>query len=188
MSAEKKVERRTDEEALPGHVIDVGLHIAAGVGALQVGVAAVEVGAHSGHGLGLERVQDQVSLGREVVVQAAEAEVGGPAAWLMVRRLAPWRSMSGATARKISCWGRRRSSGGWPDFPDMAPSFRGGGLEYRATTAQRHADRRARRPKVAKLATNNALRQYGQNRLSGTIMAPRGPGADHEPAPGRLPR
>jgi hypothetical protein len=133
MSAEKKVERRTDEEALPGHVIDVGLHIAAGVGALQVGVAAVEFRAHSGHGLGLERVQDQVSLGREVVVQAAEAEVGGPAAWRMVRSLAPWRSMSGATARKISCWGRRRSSGGWPDFPDMAPSFRGGGLEYRAT-------------------------------------------------------
>jgi hypothetical protein len=41
-------------------------------------VATVEVGANSRHGLGLERVQDQVSLGREVVVQAAEAEVGGP--------------------------------------------------------------------------------------------------------------
>jgi IS30 family transposase len=51
---------------------------------------------------------------------------------------------------------------------------RGGGLEYRATTAQWHADRRARRPKVAKLATNNALRQYVQDRLSGTIMAPDG--------------
>jgi transposase, IS30 family len=49
---------------------------------------------------------------------------------------------------------------------------RGGGLEYRATTAQWHADRRASRPKVAKLAANNALRQYVQDRLSGTIMGP----------------
>jgi len=51
---------------------------------------------------------------------------------------------------------------------------RGGGLEYRATTAQWHADRRARRPKVAKLAANDALRQYVQDRLSGTITAPDG--------------
>ena len=35
---------------------------------------------------------------------------------------------------------------------------RGGGLEYRATTAQWHADRRARRPKPAKLAVNHELR------------------------------
>ena len=51
---------------------------------------------------------------------------------------------------------------------------RGGGLEYRATTAQWHADRRARRPKVAKLAANGALRRYVQDRLSGTITAPDG--------------
>jgi hypothetical protein len=41
-------------------------------------VATVELRAHSGHRLGLERVQDQIPLGGEVVVQAAEAEVGGP--------------------------------------------------------------------------------------------------------------
>ena len=46
---------------------------------------------------------------------------------------------------------------------------RGGRLDYRASTAQRHADRRARRPKVAKLAANEALRQYVQDRLSGEI-------------------
>ena len=34
---------------------------------------------------------------------------------------------------------------------------RGGGLEYRATTAQWHADRAARRPKPAKLAVNARL-------------------------------
>jgi transposase, IS30 family len=49
---------------------------------------------------------------------------------------------------------------------------RGGLLEYRATTAQWHADRRARRPKVAKLAGNDALRQYVQDRLAGLITAP----------------
>jgi IS30 family transposase len=51
---------------------------------------------------------------------------------------------------------------------------RGGGLEYRATPAQWHADRRARRPKVAKLAANGALRRYVQDRLSGAITAPDG--------------
>lgn len=48
---------------------------------------------------------------------------------------------------------------------------RGGDLQYRATTAQWHADRRARRPKVAKLAANDALRRYVQDRLAGTIVA-----------------
>ncbi len=45
---------------------------------------------------------------------------------------------------------------------------------YRATTAQWHADRRARRPKAAKLAAIPALRQYVQNRLGGVIAAPDG--------------
>jgi IS30 family transposase len=51
---------------------------------------------------------------------------------------------------------------------------RGGYLDYRATTAQWHADRRARRPKMAKLAANDALRQYVQDRLAGVIAAPDG--------------
>jgi IS30 family transposase len=46
---------------------------------------------------------------------------------------------------------------------------RGGSLDYRATAAQWHADRRRRRPKVAKLAANEALRQYVQDRLSGKV-------------------
>ena len=48
---------------------------------------------------------------------------------------------------------------------------RGGRLEYRATTAQWHADRRARRPKTTKLAANDALRNYVQDRLAGVISA-----------------
>ena len=51
---------------------------------------------------------------------------------------------------------------------------RGGGLDYRATTAQWHADRSARRPKPAKLATNEALRRYVQDRLAGMVAAPNG--------------
>ena len=46
---------------------------------------------------------------------------------------------------------------------------RGGCLDYRATTAQWHADGRARRPKLAKLAANEALKQYVQDRLSGKV-------------------
>src|SRR5207245_9882273 len=51
---------------------------------------------------------------------------------------------------------------------------RSGGLEYRATTAQWHADRAARRPKRAKLALNVALRTYVEERLAGVVVAPSG--------------
>lgn len=51
---------------------------------------------------------------------------------------------------------------------------RGGDLEYRATAAQWHADRRAQRPKMAKLAANERLRQYVQERLGGLIVTPDG--------------
>ena len=51
---------------------------------------------------------------------------------------------------------------------------RGGGFEYRAHTAQWHADRAAMRPKPAKLVTNPALRQYVQDRLAGNIATPGG--------------
>jgi IS30 family transposase len=47
---------------------------------------------------------------------------------------------------------------------------RSGGFEYRATTAQWHAERRARRPKTAKLAANSRLREYVQARLAGVIV------------------
>jgi IS30 family transposase len=51
---------------------------------------------------------------------------------------------------------------------------RGGNLDYRATTAQWHAERAGRRPKAAKLATHPALRSYVQERLSGVVVAPGG--------------
>src|SRR5215207_4756407 len=51
---------------------------------------------------------------------------------------------------------------------------RSGGLEYRATTAQWHAERAGRRPKPAKLAVNAALRRYGQEWLAGMVIAPGG--------------
>ncbi len=46
---------------------------------------------------------------------------------------------------------------------------RGGDFDYRAITAQWHADRAARRPKASKLANNPALRDYVQDRLAGVI-------------------
>jgi len=42
-------------------------------------------------------------------------------------------------------------------------------LDYKATIAQWHAERRARRPKVAKLVGNQRLRDYVQVRLSGDV-------------------
>jgi IS30 family transposase len=52
-------------------------------------------------------------------------------------------------------------------------------LTYRASTAQWHAERRASRPKVPKLAANDRLRGYVQDRLSGEIERP-----DGAPVPG----
>jgi IS30 family transposase len=51
---------------------------------------------------------------------------------------------------------------------------RSGSFEYRATTAQWHANRAAKRPRIAKLAENLALRHYVEDRLSGQIMSPDG--------------
>ncbi len=47
-------------------------------------------------------------------------------------------------------------------------------LDYRATTAQWHADRAACRPNPARLATHARPRDYVQDRLAGVIATPRG--------------
>ena len=51
---------------------------------------------------------------------------------------------------------------------------RSGGFEYRATTAQWHANRAAKRPKTTKLAQNPALHQYVEDRLSGNVVSASG--------------
>ncbi|WP_371657282.1 IS30 family transposase [Streptomyces sp. NBC_00280] len=51
---------------------------------------------------------------------------------------------------------------------------RGARLEYRASVAQWKADLVARRPKAAKLAANERLREYVQDRLLGVIRSPGG--------------
>ena len=53
-------------------------------------------------------------------------------------------------------------------------STRSGGLEYRATTAQWHAERSARRPKPSKLAGHPVLQSYVQEHLAGMVVAPSG--------------
>ncbi len=57
-------------------------------------------------------------------------------------------------------------------------------LDYKASIAQWHAERRARRPKTAKLVAHDKLRQYVQERLEGAVrgadgrteLGPAGPG------------
>jgi IS30 family transposase len=53
-------------------------------------------------------------------------------------------------------------------------STRSSQLESRATVAQWHAERRARRPKVAKMIANRQLHDYVQDRLSGLVHTPDG--------------
>ena len=78
-------------------------------------------------------------------------------------------------------WCPRHCPKAWTSFhPRSLVEFRrnaatrSGGFNYRATTAQWHADRRARRPKVAKLAKNEALRTWVQERLAGRVCTPDG--------------
>lgn len=47
-----------------------------------------------------------------------------------------------------------------------------GAMDYRASNAQWHADRAARRPKIAKLVRNVRLHAYVQERLAGQISGP----------------
>ncbi|WP_456071326.1 IS30 family transposase [Flaviflexus ciconiae] len=51
---------------------------------------------------------------------------------------------------------------------------RSGKQEYRALVAQWKAQQAARRPKAAKLVTNDQLREYVQERLAGTVRRPDG--------------
>ena len=51
---------------------------------------------------------------------------------------------------------------------------RSGDFVYRATTAQWHADRAARRPKVARLAAHSPLRAYVAERLAGMVVTSTG--------------
>jgi IS30 family transposase len=77
---------------------------------------------------------------------------------------------SSACARSRVIWvGRRRRS---PRELRRNASTRSRQVVYRATTAQWHAERRAGRPKVAKLVADPALRAYVEDRLAGTIERP----------------
>lgn len=51
---------------------------------------------------------------------------------------------------------------------------RGGTLTYQASVAQWHRDRRAARPKIAKLAADPRLRRYVEERLSGRLTTKEG--------------
>lgn len=82
----------------------------------------------------------------------------------------------GRGVREIS---RRLGRSGWTVSRELRrnAATRSGGLEYRATTAQWHAERAGRRPKPAKLATNVVLRSYVEERLAGVMPALAGHGA-----------
>ena len=60
---------------------------------------------------------------------------------------------------------------------------RGGKLEYRASVAQWKVELMARRPRTAKLAANDELRDYVQQRLAGEVRRPDGTAAGPTTAP-----
>jgi len=73
---------------------------------------------------------------------------------------------SGCDRSRVSSIVHRRRS---PESCNATPRSDVAALSYRARPPQ-HAERRARRPKPAKLAVNAQLRAYVQDRLSGTVQ------------------
>jgi transposase, IS30 family len=91
---------------------------------------------------------------------------------------AEWEEIALVRAQKVGVREIARRVGRSPSTisPELRRNAgtRSGSLTYRASTAQWHADRRARRPKPARLAVNGELRRYVQDRLSGTVQRPDG--------------
>jgi IS30 family transposase len=83
-------------------------------------------------------------------------------------QIALWRMSEKLGVREIARRLGRAASTVYRELRRNA-STRGGILTYRATVAQWHRDRRATRPKIAKLAANPRLRNYVQERLSGRL-------------------
>src|SRR5579862_6241863 len=101
------------------------------------GVKANGPGPVSGRYLSLaEREEIAVGLARGESYRVIGARIGRPAS---------------TVSREVA----RNGPGGWP----------GGPREYRAVLAQARAERRARRPKTAKLAGNGELRGWVQEHL-----------------------
>ena len=78
--------------------------------------------------------------------------------------------MECARSRVPSGGVRRRSRGSY----GANAATRGGKLDYRASVAHWKAELFARRPKAAKLAENERVREYVKDRLSGRITMPGG--------------
>jgi len=92
------------------------------------------------------------------------------------------RRAQGAGVREIArCLGRSPSTISRELRRNAAT--RGGKLEYRASVAQWKAELVARRPKTAKLAANERLREYVQDRLSGQVRRPDGTAVPGPAAP-----
>jgi len=79
----------------------------------------------------------------------------------------------GCGVREIARWLGRSPSTVSRELRRNAAT-RGGRLDYRASVAQWHAELRARRPKPAKLAVDDRLREYVQERLAGEVKRPGG--------------
>src|SRR3954467_495078 len=79
----------------------------------------------------------------------------------------------GCGVREIARWMGRSPSTISRELRRNAAT-RGGRLDYRASVAQWHAEQRAKRPKPAKMAVNERLREYVQERLAGEVQRPDG--------------
>jgi len=139
--------------------------------------AAIARGASSvearGGGCVVERWCPVVSQGRRDAVSHPRAPVSGRYLSFTEREEIAVLLARGSGVREIARQLGRAPSTISRELQRNA-AIRTGRPEYRASTAQTHADRRARRPKPAKLAVNPELRRYVQDRLAGSVQRPDG--------------
>ena len=127
--------------------------------ALRVGVS-VPVGSRwFRHAGGMAPISLAASTGRYLSFEEREEIALLRAKEVGVREIARWIGRDpGTVSREV-----RRNA-----------ATRGGKPEYRALVAQWKAQQAAKRPKPARLATNDGLREYVQERLAGNVRRPDG--------------
>lgn len=118
------------------------------------------------HGLTVPFNDEQDSLCN---TSSSEVLMGRPAGWMV--SFQEREEIAILTAQGIGVRETARRLGRDPSTVSRElrrnAATRGGRLDYRASVAQRKADLVAQRPKTAKLAANDRLRDYVQERLSG---------------------
>jgi transposase-like protein len=158
----------------PGHRLWQEAKCTVVLGGIATGMASEDAAVQAGmsQAVGTRLFRKAGSMPPSMLRQSAKSLSGRHLSFAEREEIALLR-VQGCSIREVARWFGRAASTISRESRRNAAT-RSGGLEYRATTAQWHAERSARRPKQAKLALKVALRTYVEERLAGIVVAPSG--------------